>query len=311
MFTLAEFKAQAADMDFQRTNLFSAVFATAPSSKSKQLLDQFGGMLFSNLAVDDNWFGIKPSEATQIATSLAVSGTQQLIRKSGVSKYLIGAMTNRVVQSLLGEFEVGTYILDFFNMAVNTSGLMVSAVKIPENSLQYEMDRNHNSPNIRITGRDYAPLVLTFRVDSEASNFRAMQDWVNSVEDPVTGLRALPEDVEADIQINLHDRNGIPHTVVMFTGCVPVSCGSPELSYDGENQIAQFDVSFAYRVMQTGAVGRQAALDWIEDKAINGISQISKENNLGSSLLQLSRLSGASGSIGKAISNVGGIVGIK
>ncbi|UJJ22189.1 baseplate tail-tube junction protein [Erwinia phage Virsaitis27] len=310
MFTLEEFKNQAGNIDFQRTNLFSVVFATTPSSKSQQLLDQFGGTLFNNIAVDSDWLGLKPGDITQAVTAVAVAGGQQLIRKSGVSKYLIGAMSNRVVQSLLGEFEVGTYLLDFFNMAFPTSGLMVSAVKIPENQLQHEMDLNHNAPNIRITGRDYTPLILTFRIDPEASNFRAMHDWVNSVQDPVTGLRALPEDVEADIQVNLHARNGLPHTVMMFQGCVPVGVSAPELSYDGDNQIATFDVSFAYRVMSVGAVGRQAAMDWLEDKAINVISGISSEMSLNSSLSRLSRLSGAGGGLSSLLTGAGRKTGL-
>lgn len=303
MLTLDEFKNQAGNIDFQRTNMFSCVFATTPSAKSQQLLDQFGGMLFNNLPLNNDWLGLTRGEFTSGLTSIITAGTQQLIRKSGVSKYLIGAMSNRVVQSLLGEFEVGTYLLDFFNMAYPQSGLMIYSVKIPENRLSHEMDFNHNAPNIRITGRELDPLTISFRMDPEASNYRAMQDWVNSVQDPVTGLRALPTDVEADIQVNLHARNGLPHTVIMFTGCVPVSCGAPELTYEGDNQIAVFDVTFAYRVMQTGAVGRQAALDWIEDRAVNAITGINSEMSLNGSLSRLSRLGGAAGGLSHVINS--------
>lgn len=297
MFTLDEFKSQAADLDFQRTNMFSVVFATTPSSKTQALLNDFGGELYNNMGLDGNWLGLTPGEFNQGITSIITAGTRQVVRKSGVNKFLIGAMTQRVVQSLLGEFTVGTYLMDFFNMAFPTAGLMIYSAKLPENRLSYEMDKFHNAPNIKITGRDLEPLTLSFRVDSEASNFRAMQDWVNSVEDPVTGLRGLPQDVEADIQVNLHSRNGLPHTVVMFSGCVPVGCGSPELTYDGDNQIAVFDVTFAYRSMQTGSVGRQAALDWLEDKAIQKIETINPNQSLSSSASRLSRLSGAGGGL--------------
>lgn len=301
MLNLTEFKDQVLSTDFQRTNMFSAVFATSPSAKSQQLLDSFGGELYNNLPVSGDWLGLSQGEFTQGITSIITAGTQELVRKSGVSKYLIGAMSNRVVQSLLGEFNVGTYLLDFFNMAFPQSGLMIYSAKIPENRLSHEVDWLHNSPNVRITGRELEPLTLSFRMDSEASNFRAMQDWVNSVQDPVTGLRALPTDVEADIQVNLHARNGLPHTVIMFTGCIPVGCSSPELTWDGENQIATFDVTFAYRVMQTGAVGRQAALDWLEDRAINVITG---GNGLPGMMSQLSRLGGAGGGLSKVTTHV-------
>lgn len=310
MYTLEEFKAQAANSDFQRTNMFSAVFATAPSSKSQQLLNQFGGSIYNILdsAGVNNLFGISNSEITQGITSVVTTTTERIIRKSGVSKYLIGAMSSRVIQSLLGEFTVGTYVLDFFNMAFPTSGLMIYSAKIPENRLGYEMDKNHNSPNIKITGREHEPLILSFRMDSEAANYRAMQDWVNSVEDPVTGLRALPEDVEADIQINLHARNGLPHTVIMFTGCIPIGVSAPELTWDGDNTIAVFDVTFAHRVMQTGAVGKQAINDWLEDKAINAIGKINPNQSLNTNLPALSRLNGARGGISNMLTNVNGLV---
>lgn len=308
MYTLTEFKNQAANIDFQRTNLFSVVFATTPSAKSQALLDQFGGALYNNLALDNDWLGLKPGDVTQGITSLITAGTQQLVRKSGVSKYLIGAMSNRVVQSLLGEFEVGTYLLDFFNMAFPQSGLMIYSAKLPENRLAYEMDKFHNAPNIRITGRDYEPLILSFRMDPEASNFRAMNDWVNSVEDPVSGLRALPQDVEADIQVNLHARNGLPHTVVMYNGCVPIGVSAPELTYEGDNQIAVFDVTFAYRWAAPGAVGRQAALDWLEDTAINDINKINPDMSLSGSLAQYSRLGGAAGGLSHGLTSISRLI---
>lgn len=298
MYTLSEFRSQAINLDFQRNNLFSVVFATAPSAKTQELLDQFGGLIYNNLPVDADFFGLTQGDVNSAINSVIVAGTQQIVQKSGVSKYLLGAMSNRVVQSLLGEFEVGTYLLDFFNMAFPTSGLMVYSVKMPENRISYEMDKNHNAPNIKLLTREFDPLVISFRMDSEASNFRAMHDWVNSVEDPITGLRALPIDVEADVQVNLHNRNGLPHTVAMFTGCIPVSVSAPEFTYDDNNVISTFDVTFAYRSMQIGAVGRQAAIDWIEDKAINKISTISDENQLSGGLRNLSRLGGARGGLG-------------
>ena len=311
MFDLNDFNEQAANLDFQRSNLFSVAFATTPSNKTQAILESMGGAVYDIIpnALND-YFGITRGDYTDALTNLAVQGVRRAVDSSGVKKYLLGAMSSRVVQSLLGQFDVGTYALDWFNMAYKTSGLLVYAVKVPENRLSYEMDRNHNAPNIRITGRDFDPLVLSFRMDSSASNYRAMQDWVNSVEDPVTGLRALPVDVEADIQVNLHARNGLPHTAVMFTGCIPVSVSSPELTYDGDNQITVFDVTFAYRVMQSGAVNRQAALEWLESGLISSVSGMfgnnQNDSGLGSAVSRLSRLGGTAG----GVSNINTLTGV-
>ncbi|ASJ80274.1 tail tube [Escherichia phage Delraymugoa] len=308
MFDLNDFNEQAANLDFQRSNLFSVAFATTPSNKTQAILESMGGAVYDIIpnALND-YFGITRGDYTDALTNLAVQGVRRAVDSSGVKKYLLGAMSSRVVQSLLGQFDVGTYALDWFNMAYKTSGLLVYAVKVPENRLNYEMDRNHNAPNIRITGRDFDPLVLSFRMDSSASNYRAMQDWVNSVEDPVTGLRALPVDVEADIQVNLHNRMGVPHTIMMFNGCVPVGVSAPELTYENNNEITTFDVTFAYRTMQTGAVGEQAAREWIEDKAINAITNTFGNNLLDSGLSAagnaLSRLNGVGGRVVNTVTN--------
>lgn len=308
MFNLNDFNDQVANLDFQRTNLFSVAFATTPSNKTQEILENFGGAVFDMLPTGiTDTFGINQGLITDAIKGIAIKGVQQVVNSSGVKKYLLGAMSNRVVQSLLGQFEVGTYVLDWFGMAFPTSGLLVYAVKIPENRLGYEVDRNHNAPNIKITGREYDPLVLSFRMDSTASNYRAMQDWVNSVEDPVTGLRALPVDVEADIQVNLHNRNGMPHTVVMFNGCVPVSVSAPELSYENNNEITTFDVTFAYRVMSTGAVGEEFLRDWAENVAISAIDK-TLGGGEGSSLSAvgsaLSRVNGVGGRLVNSVTNI-------
>lgn len=308
MFDLNDFNEQAANLDFQRSNLFSVAFATVPSSKTQQILENFGGAVYDIIPGKLNdYFGITRGDYSDAVANLAIGGVRKAVNSSGVKKYLLGAMSSRVVQSLLGQFEVGTYVMDWFNMAYKTSGLLVYAAKVPENRLSYEMDRNHNAPNIRITGRDFDPLVLSFRMDASASNYRAMQDWVNSVEDPVTGLRALPVDVEADIQVNLHNRMGVPHTIMMFSGCIPVGVSSPELSYENNNEITTFDVTFAYRSMQTGAVGEQAAREWIEDKAINLIQNTAgegKKSSLTSAGSALSRLQGVGGRIVNSITRL-------
>ncbi|ADG36164.1 gp54 baseplate tail tube initiator [Acinetobacter phage Acj61] len=295
-FTLDEFNSQVINADFQRTNMFSMVFATKPNGKTQELLNNVGNSVAEMIPETLDALGVTQGVLTQAITTVITMGSRKIVRKAGVSKVLIGAMTNRVFQSLLGELKVGTYLLDYFNMVFPTSGLMVQAVKIPDNKLNHEMDRLHNSPNIKITGRDFEPLVITFRMDSAAVNYRSMNDWVNSVEDPVTGLRALPSSVEADLQINLHARNGLPHSVVLFTGCVPVGVTSPQLSYEDNNQITTFDVIFAYRTMSMGPVELQAAKEWMEDTAIKLGKQAMDPNiNLSSH----SRLSGSANGIAK------------
>lgn len=268
-FTMEEFNSLVVSNDFQRSNMFSLSFATKPTTRIDTIIDDLSTSITDLIPSTMDSIGIKQNELTNAITTVITMGSRRLTRKAGVSRVLLGAMSNRVFQTLLGQINVGSYIIEFFDKFFPTSGLWVQSVKIPDNRIGYEMDKLHNAPNIKFTGREYEPLVVTFRMDSAASNYRAMNDWLNSVEDPHTGLRALPSEVESDIQVNLHDRNGIPHTVCMFTGCVPSGVTSPQVSFEENNTITTFDVTFAYRVMSVGAVGPQAAKEWIEDMAIN------------------------------------------
>lgn len=267
-FTLEEFNNQVANLDFQRSNMFSLTFATKPGSDSQHALNDMAGNISDSIKTTLGDLGINLAGLDAAIQTIITLGTQKIVRKSGVSKRLMGAMSNRVIRTLLGDLPTGAFLLDYFDSAFPISGLWIQAVKIPDNSLSHEIERLHNAPNIKLTGRTFEPLILTFRMDSSASNYRAMNDWLNSVEDPVTGLRALPAEVEADVQINLHDRRGMPHTAYMFTGCVPVTVSGPQLSYEQNNEITTFDVTFAYRVMQVGGVGIEAAKEWMEDATI-------------------------------------------
>lgn len=292
-FTMEEFNNQVINSDFQRTNMFSLVFSTKPNTRTQEAIDDLGNNVADMIPSTLDALGMTSSAITSAITTVITMGSRKIVRKSGVSKILIGAMTNRVYQSLLGELKVGTYMIDWFNMAFPTSGLMVQAVKIPDNRLNHDMDRSHNAPNIKITGRDFEPLVITFRMDSAAANYRSMNDWVNSVEDPITGLRALPASVEADLQVNLHARNGLPHSVILFSGCVPVGVSSPTMSYEDNNQITTFDVTFAYRSMMMGPVELEAAKEWMENAAISLGKQQMNPN------LNYSRLSGTASNVSK------------
>lgn len=287
MISIEEYNTKLASFDFQRSNMFSVIIATEPGSvankkinglnqevysQPKQELERnkIGDVLggFSGFGGGINGGQIEPELLTRISAAIGLlidSGKKKILKKDGKALELIGAMSSRLGTSLLGDFDYGTSSIGFFRNTVTEStnkvtfnpSLNVYAVKLPNQSFSHEVDKMHNSPNIKITGRNLDPLTISMRVNPDASNYVAFVDWFNSVEDPVTQLRALPVEVEANIQVTLHDRVGDPHTVIIANGCIPVDVSAPELSYENDNQIAVFDVSFAYRHMSIGAVSKQ------------------------------------------------------
>lgn len=259
MLNLENFRAQSANMDFQRTNMFSVSFATKPGNKASSVFDSIGTQAFEYLGINGNQDGLG------LLDNILGNITKNALGKVKVNSKLIGAMSTRTVQTLLGKIDTGSHLLAFFDEYFKESGLMIYSVKMPENRLGYEMDKNYAAPNIKITNREYEPLIISFRMDASGSNYRAMNDWVNSVENPITGLRAFPDQVESSIQVTLYDRVGMPHTVALFDGCIPVGISSPELSWESNNTVSTFDVTFAYRNYDIGGLSVESAADYIDD----------------------------------------------
>lgn len=287
MISIEEYNTKLASFDFQRSNMFSVIIATEPGTIANKNLGGLSQEVYTAPApepernlLDDLILGggfgggmnggqIDPEIITKISSAVGLlidSGKKKILKKDGKALELIGAMSSRLSTSLLGDFEYGTSAIGFFRNSVTEStnkvtfnpSLNAYGVKLPNQSFSHEVDKQHNAPNIKITGRNMDPLTISMRVNPDASNYIAFIDWFNAVEDPVSQLRALPSEVEADIQVTLHDRIGTPHTVIIANGCIPVDISAPELSYENDNQIAVFDVSFAYRHISIGAVSKQS-----------------------------------------------------
>lgn len=271
-YNLNDFTRNVVELDFQRTNRFSIIFATNPANNANDILGALGGVgtIFNGAPLGANLFG--DNLFGNLLNSSIEYGANKIINQTGIKRLVIGAMNNRLVESILGQFEVGQAIIDFFALNMADKGLWVEAVNQPSHNLDYEMDHSYKSPSIRIKGRTYDPLIIKFRVDSMANNHRAFIEWNHATKDPVTGLVAFAEEVSADIQVNLHDRNGLPHSTTVYKDCIPVAIEEgEELDFETMNMIKTFTVKFAYRTAIAGKVPLEKALEWLASRGIDSV----------------------------------------
>lgn len=271
MYNISDFSSNVVDYDFQRPNRFSLIMATNPMNKFSDIISSNGGGTLVN-GGSLGWNLLGDNMFNNLLNNTMAYGVNKIINKTGIRRYMIGAMNNRLVESILGSFPVGQEFIDFFSIDYADKGLWIESVTPPASALDYEMDLSYKAPNIRIKGRNYDTLVTRFRMDSLGKNFMAFTEWNQSIKDPITGLVAFMDEVDMDIQVNLHDRNGIPHTTLVFNGCVPISVKESEV-YDNEthNTIQTFDVIWAYRSYFTGKVELEKALEWLASRTVDSI----------------------------------------
>lgn len=262
-----DFISSVLDYDLQRNNNFSLVFSSNPMDSAGTVLEKIGGVVFNNQMVSgadigmDNLFG-------NLLGSIISEGANRVVQNLGINKIIIGACNNRIIQSILGEFVTGQAIISFFGLNRADRGMYAKDVKMPSSTIGYAHDHTYSSPNIKVFNRVNENLVVTFRTDKEGLNYRAMKEWNDSIIDPVTGLVAFVGEVSANIQVNFHDRNGIPHTTNYFESCLPVSVIPTVLSHDDKNKVLEFDVEFAYRRYHVGLISMEDALKWVTARMV-------------------------------------------
>ncbi|MEG1902818.1 MAG: phage tail protein [Bacteroidales bacterium] len=251
-YSVDEFLSGMANRDFQRSNLFSVVFATSPASR---ILDSTIGSIRDTL-IDGTMSSINannPNEFMNAITggvsklfSYTVDKAIMSLNKTGFTK-IMGALSPRLITSLFGDSVYGQLLTEFRDKMMYNMGLSIVGVQLPGKTLGYEYVYNGGVPQIRFTRPENGELSLTFRVDSEARNLKVFNEWMSAIRDDITGQFAFIDEVSSAIQVNLHNRDGIPHSTYVFQKCLPVKVSSPELSYENNNEIWTFTVDFAYK----------------------------------------------------------------
>lgn len=272
IYNISDYIHTVSDFDFQRNNRFSMIFASSPLTSAGNILQNIAGTgsIFNGAPLGWNLLGNNP--INDILNSSISYGFNKLMNQTGLRKVFIGAMNNRLVESILGQFPVGQAFINFFSVDMMDKGLWIESATPPATAVDHEMDFSYKSPSINIKGRNYETFNTRFRMDSLGKNFMAFVEWNQAILDPIKGLQAFLDEISVDIQLNFHDRNGIPHTTSVFHGCIPVSVKeSQSWDYELNDTIQTFDVVFAYRSMFTGKVSMEKALEWLASRGLDSL----------------------------------------
>jgi len=128
------------------------------------------------------------------------------------------------------------------------TSFLCKAAQLPGSTFG-SIDVQYRGRILKMAGdRIFDTWTITVINDTDFAIRNAMERWSNGINNfkTNTGLTS-PIDYEADLKIEQLDRNGDSLKTYIFRGAYPVLISPIEVSYDGTNQIEEFQVEFNYQ----------------------------------------------------------------
>lgn len=129
-----------------------------------------------------------------------------------------------------------------------------------------------NLPEKKVYSSAYSPCTITFLCDGSMSLYRWFQDWQDLMQDPLTGRVEWSDNYVGTVSVRSFDTLGLATHTHILQAAFPENLS--DISYDyGSEDIARFDVTFAYRHYSNspGTLGADL-LDNIVTTAFGGLA---------------------------------------
>lgn len=141
------------------------------------------------------------------------------------------------------------------NNPVNGAGdlktpFMVKASALPASTLGL-VEVPYFGRKFKIAGnRTFAPWPVTVINDEDFLIRNALEEWSHAINSHVGNLRefgeASPSEYKTDATVTQFSKTGVPIREYKFVGIFPTDINDMLVSWESVDEIAQFDVSFAY-----------------------------------------------------------------
>ncbi len=133
------------------------------------------------------------------------------------------------------------------NLAGQKAEFMCHSASIPG----YEVDDipiMYRGRPIHMAGeRSFSPWNVSVYNDGDFVLRNAFEEWVDGIsQSESTNGTLLPSVYQVDLEVHQLDRNDAVLQKYKFVDAYPMSVGGMQLSWDANNQIQQYDVTFQY-----------------------------------------------------------------
>jgi hypothetical protein len=132
-------------------------------------------------------------------------------------------------------------------LASNKVTFMAKSASIPDSTVA-DIPVMYRGREVHFAGeRTFQPWNISVYNDNDFILRNAFEDWVNSISNSssTNGLMA-PLSYQVDMEVHQMDRSDIVVKKYKFVDAYPTNVGEIQLSWDANNQIQEYPVSFAY-----------------------------------------------------------------
>lgn len=227
------FRAALLAEDLGRANLFKVEFPQkiGRAMQSTKNDDSLGGSIFR---------------------SITDAVTKEVLSRSEPLRHITGFFSPEIIRAVgLGD------MLDKFLQYPYDLGMYVKDVEVPGRILNTTDVTFDQIPHGIVIGGEYELMNMQFITTPSQKERQFFLDWMNMACSPDTNKIGFYDSYIANIVIKFINRKGEMASITEVAEAYPVNVGPMSLSYENNNQLATFDVSFKFRK----AVTKQASDD--------------------------------------------------
>ena len=133
---------------------------------------------------------------------------------------------------------------------------------IPSRKLKTTPINIYNNLQLQIPqGYEWGNLILSFIERRDLVIKNLFDNWINTINNPVTNAGSFYDDVVSAVKVNLLNKSNNIEGYIAFDKALPISTTMSELNWDTTNQYISIDVEWAYIYQTTSDFSTVAVID--------------------------------------------------
>lgn len=183
---------------------------------------------------------------SSIFRSITDAVTKEVLARVEPARHLTGFFSPQILRAVgLGD------MLDKYLQYPYDLGMYVKDVEVPGRTLQVTDTVQDQVSHGMVTGSEFEPINMTFIMTPSQKERQFFLDWMNIANNMDTNKFGFYDDYVGNIVIKYYDRQGNVSSVCEVAEAFPTRVSALSLSYEGNNQLATFEVTFKYKKTAT------------------------------------------------------------